>query len=199
MRIIAGKWRGRPLRAPKGFTVRPTSDRVRESIFDILGDRVAGAAALDLFAGSGALGLEALSRGAPSAVFVESDPGAFGVLRGNIDSLVAQGAESLHLDFRQALRRLKARGVRFGLVFLDPPYGRGMAAESAAALGRAGILEPGATVVVEEASRTPDAIFPEGWETVADRRYGDTRVMIFAVSPLRGGAAEGESAAKERK
>lgn len=183
MRIIAGKWRGRPLRTPKGFTVRPTSDRVREAIFDILGDRVAGAATLDLFAGSGALGLEALSRGAPSAVFVESDPGAFGILRGNIESLGAPGAESLHLDYRQALRRLRARGMRFDLVFLDPPYGRGMAAESAEGLGRAGLLESGATVVVEEAARTPDAVFPEGWEAVADRRYGDTRVMIFDVSP----------------
>lgn len=183
MRIIAGKWRGRPLRAPKGFTVRPTSDRVREAIFDILGDRVAGAATLDLFAGSGALGLEALSRGAPSAVFVESDPGAFGILRGNIESLGARGADPLHLDYRQALRRLRARGMRFGLVFLDPPYGKGMAAESAAGLGRAGLLESGATVVVEEAARTPDAVFPEGWEPVADRRYGDTRVVIFAVSP----------------
>jgi 16S rRNA (guanine966-N2)-methyltransferase len=144
---------------------------------------VSGAAILDLFAGSGALGLEGLSRGAASAVFVESDPGAFGTLRANMESLGVQSAEPLRLDYRQALRRLRARGMRFGLVFLDPPYGKGMAAESAAALGRAGLVGPGATVVVEEAARMPDAVFPDGWETVADRRYGDTRVMIFGVSP----------------
>lgn len=183
MRVIAGRWRGRPLRAPKGFTVRPTSDRVREAIFDILGERVSGAAALDLFAGSGALGLEALSRGAASAVFVEADQGAFDILCRNIDTLGAAGAEPLRMDYRQALRRLRARGSRFGLVFLDPPYGKGLAAESAAALGRSGLLDAGAAVVVEDAVRSPDSPFPEGWETVADRRYGDTRVMIFEASP----------------
>ncbi len=183
MRIIAGKWRGRSLRAPKGYTVRPTSDRVRESIFNLLGERVAGTVALDLFAGSGALGLEALSRGADSAVFVESDPEAYEILRRNMESLGALRGEALALDYRQALRRLRARGMRFGLVFLDPPYGRGMAALSAAALEKAGLLAPGATVVVEEATRTRDAVFPEGWEPVADRRYGDTRIMVFDVSP----------------
>jgi len=156
---------------------------VREAIFDILGERVVSAAALDLFAGSGALGLEALSRGARSVVFVEPDPAAFGVLRGNIEILGAAEAESLHLDYRRALRRMAARGARFGLVFLDPPYGKGMAAESAAGLERAALLESGATVVVEEAARTPDAVFPEGWESIADRRYGDTRVMIFGIPP----------------
>lgn len=185
MRIVAGIWRGRPLRAPKGFAVRPTSDRVREAIFDILGSRVDSAAALDLFAGSGALGLEALSRGARSAVFVEPDPAAFEALRGNIERLGAADADALPLDYRRALRRLRARGSRFGLVFLDPPYGRGMAPESAAGLTTAGLLETGATVVVEEAARAPDAVFPEGWEPVADRRYGDTRVMIFVVSSGR--------------
>ncbi|MGE5700565.1 MAG: 16S rRNA (guanine(966)-N(2))-methyltransferase RsmD [Deltaproteobacteria bacterium] len=181
MRIVAGKWRGRALRAPKGMAVRPTSDRVREAIFDILGESVDGAAVLDLFAGSGALGLEALSRGSSSAVFVESDPAAFGVLGTNIASLGAAEAECLHMDFRQALRRLRARSTRFGIVFLDPPYGKGLAAYSAADLVRAGILQPGCTVVVEEAFRAPDAAFPAGWELSVDRRYGDTRVTMFRV------------------
>lgn len=181
MRIVAGKWRGRTLRAPKGLAVRPTSDRVREAIFDMLGGRVEGAAVLDLFAGSGALGLESLSRGSSSAVFVESDPAAFGVLQKNIDSLGAAEAEGHLMDYRQAIRRLRARSTRFGIVFLDPPYGKGLAAESAAGLVRAGLLQPGCTVVVEEAFRSPEASFPADWELTVDRRYGDTRVMMFKV------------------
>lgn len=182
MRIVAGKWRGRTLRAPKGLAVRPTSDRVREAIFAMLGEGVAGTAVLDLFAGSGALGLESLSRGASRAVFVESDPAAFGVLQKNIESLGAGGAEVHLMDYRQALRRLRARSIRFGIVFLDPPYGKGLAADSAAGLFRAGLLQPGCTVVVEEAFRAPEAAFPAGWELSVDRRYGDTRVMMFRVS-----------------
>ncbi len=195
MRIVAGKWRGRTLRAPKGFTVRPTTDRVREAIFDILGDRVISAAALDLFAGSGALGLEALSRGARSAVFVEPDAAAFAVLARNIESLGTPDAEAIPLDCRRALRRLRKRGSRFGLVFLDPPYGKGIAADAAAGLGGAGLLEAGATVVVEDAARAPVAAYPEGWEAVADRRYGDTRVTIFEVFP---GVAEPGIRGKEQ-
>jgi 16S rRNA (guanine966-N2)-methyltransferase len=155
---------------------------VREAIFNLLGEVVAGAAALDLFAGSGALGIEALSRGAAKAVFVESDPGAFAVLRKNLESLGSVETETLLLDYRQAVRRLGARPMRFRLAFLDPPYGKGLAAESAAAVGRAGLVEDGGAVVVEESSRAPDAVFPAGWELTADRRYGDTRVMVFRVT-----------------
>jgi len=181
LRVVAGKWRGRPLRTPKGFAVRPTSDRVREAIFDILGERVEGAAVLDLFAGSGALGLEALSRGAAAAVLVESDPNAFAALRRNVESVEAREAEALLLDYREALRALRARKVRFDLVFLDPPYGKGMAADAAAGLCRAGLARPGAAVVVEEAFRAPEASFPAGWGLSVDRRYGDTRVIVFDV------------------
>lgn len=162
--------------------MRPTSDRVREAVFNLLGEEVAGAAALDLFAGSGALGIEALSRGAAKAVFVESDPVAFTVLRKNLESLGAVETETLLLDYRQAVRRLRSRRMRFSLVFLDPPYGKGLAAESAAAVGRAGLIEDGGAVVVEESGRSPDAVFPSGWELAADRRYGDTRVMVFRVA-----------------
>ena len=183
MRIVAGKWRGRPLRAPKGLAVRPTADRVREAIFDILGEGVAGASVLDLFAGSGALGLEALSRGASRGVFVESVPAAFGILQKNIASLAAGEAEAFLLDYRQAFRRLRARAIRFDLVFLDPPYGKGLAADAAAGLSRAELVEPGGTVVVEEAVRSPQALFPERWSISADRRYGDTRVTLFRISP----------------
>ena len=166
--------------------MRPTADRVREAIFSILGEKTEGARVLDLFAGTGALGLEALSRGASSAVLVESDPGAFGILRRNVLDLGATRAETLLMDSRAAVRTLRRRGIRFGLVFLDPPYGKGIAEGSAADLDGAGVLEPGGTVVVEEDARTAEPHFPPGWERAGDRRYGDTRVMIFTVGKERG-------------
>ena len=187
MRIVAGRWRGRTLRAPKGQSVRPTLDRVREAVFSILGGRVAGRAVLDLFAGTGAMALEALSRGASSAVLVEADPRVFEVLRRNVESLGAEGAEALLLDYRRAVRVLRAQRKRFDLVFLDPPYGKGLGTAAAGELVRAGLLAPGAVVVAEEAVRFPDDPFPEGWEVAADRRYGDTRIRVFDV--LAGEAA----------
>lgn len=183
MRIVAGRWRGRTLRAPKGQSARPTLDRVREAVFGILGGRVEGTAVLDLFAGTGAMALEALSRGASSAVLVEADPRVFEVLRRNVDSLGAAAAETLLMDHRQAVRVLRAQGRRFDLVFLDPPYGKGLGSAAAGALVRAALVAPGAVVVAEEAFRFPDDPFPGGWEVAVDRRYGDTRIRVFDVPP----------------
>lgn len=200
LRIIAGTWRGRILRAPKGRSVRPTLDRVREAVFSILGDRVAGARVLDLFAGSGAMALEALSRGAARAVLVEAEPRTFAVLRRNVESLGASSAEALPLDYRAAARRLKARGSRFEVVFLDPPYGLGMAAAAAAEIDGAGLVSPGAAVVVEEAARAPAGTFPGRWEAVLDRTYGQTRIVVFDVLPASGeGALRGPGQNKETR
>ncbi len=161
--------------------MRPTADRVREAIFNILEEKSEGARVLDLFAGTGALGLEALSRGAASAVLVESHPRTFAVMRRNVEDLRASEAELLPMDYRDALRALRMRGSRFGLVFLDPPYGKGIAERSAGELAGAGVLDPGGTVVVEEVARAAESLFPAAWERTEDRRYGDTRVMIFTV------------------
>lgn len=169
--------------APKGRAVRPTADRVRESVFGILGSRVKGAGVLDLFAGTGALGLEALSRGALSAVLVEQDPAAFSVLRRNVETLRAERAEVLMMDYRRALRHLKSRGRRFRLVFLDPPYGKGLASRAAEEMESCGVALPGATVVVEESAREAVPPMPPGWEIADDRRYGDTRVIFFEIFP----------------
>lgn len=181
MRIVAGKWGGRPLRAPRGSVVRPTADRVREAVFGILGDRVAGASVLDLFAGTGAMALEALSRGAAGAVLVESSPEAFAALSGNVSALGATEAVCLPVDYRKALRGLASKGRRFDLVFLDPPYGRGLVGRSAAEIHRAGLLAPGAVVVAERAAKDPDEEFPAGWEERTDRRYGDTRITLYDI------------------
>src|SRR3954467_15650634 len=134
MRIISGQWRGRRLVAPAGNATRPTSDRVREALFSILG-ALDGERVLDLFAGSGALGLEALSRGAASATFVERAPAALRVLRDNVADLGAS-AEVVAADARAHLRAARAQGAQYDLVFLDPPY------RTAATFGRELELQP---------------------------------------------------------
>jgi 16S rRNA (guanine966-N2)-methyltransferase len=181
MRIVGGAQRGLALAGPGGSAakLRPTSDRVRESLFNLLahgpyGDPVEGARVLDLFAGTGALGLEALSRGAASAVFVDDGPVALELVRGNIARMrVGDRAQVLARD---ATRLGANTGVPFDLVFLDPPYGQGLGEVALAAAGAGEWLAPGALVVREERAGTP----PPGGLTLLDtRRYGDTMIAIL--------------------
>jgi 16S rRNA (guanine966-N2)-methyltransferase len=173
MRIVAGAHGGRRLVAPPGDATRPTSDRVREALFSILGD-VGGARVLDLFAGSGALGLEALSRGAGGAVFVDRAPAAVAAVRTNLGALDLH-APVLRLEARAALRRAAARREAYDLVFLDPPYRR------AAGLGRElsdllpAVLAPGARVVSESDRRAPLVLT---LRLTDERRYGDTLLRL---------------------
>jgi 16S rRNA (guanine966-N2)-methyltransferase len=181
MRIIAGEFRGRRLAAVKG-RIRPTSDRVREAIFNILGPAVLEASVLDLFAGTGALTLEALSRGAREAVLVEDQEAALGVLRRN---LVALGLEDrvrvMPMPVQGALRKLAARGEQFTLVFLDPPYGRGLAQETLATLQGSGLLFPEAKVVAEHSHRETLPEQVGRLKLSQGRRYGDTQVTFYEV------------------
>lgn len=195
MRITGGVHRGRRLAVPAGRDVRPTSDKVRQALFNILAhgdlgpvrsgdagataggaDPVEGAVVLDAFCGSGALALEALSRGAASAVLVDADRRSLEAARANADGL---GEEArVALVRADATRPPPPRGPAAGLAFLDPPYGRGLAAPAVLALDRAGWLAPGALVVVE--SRGDDGFAPPpGWTAVDDRRWGDTRVTLL--------------------
>ncbi len=198
MRVVAGKWGGRTIRAPRGTSVRPTTDRVREAVFAILGDDVTGSVVLDLFAGTGAMAIESLSRGAAGAVLVESSPIALAVLRANLAALGAEGALCLPLDYREAVRKLSAKGRTFDLVFLDPPYGKGLVGRSAELLSSAGILAPGAVVVAERATRDPVETLPPEWRERADRRYGDTRVTLYDVPDLRGKVPPGGERQEKR-
>lgn len=177
MRVVAGQWGGRALRAPAGTTARPTSDRVREALFSLLGDRVAGARVLDLFAGSGALGIEALSRGAASAEFVDRDPRAVAAVRANLAALGAVG-EARRADARAALRNARAAGRDYDLVFLDPPYRHpaGLGRELSEAL--APVLAPGAVVVAESDRRAP---LPLDLPLADERRYGDTLIRLHTA------------------
>jgi 16S rRNA (guanine966-N2)-methyltransferase len=172
VRVIAGQWRGRRLVVPPGRDVRPTSDRVREALFSILGP-VDGAAVLDLFAGSGALALEALSRGAARATLVERAPAALRAISANLQALGAQ-ADVRDRDVRAFVRDASAAAGPYDLVFLDPPY------RDAAGLGPQLDLTPllavGARVVSESDRREPLAL--AGLEVVDERRYGDTLIRI---------------------
>lgn len=175
VRIIAGAARGRRLRVPAGRGTRPTSDRVKEALFSSLQPRLPAARVLDLYAGSGALGLEALSRGAGHLTAVESHPDALSVLRHNVEVVGVASVEVVAADVRRALRH-GLPGAPFDLVLLDPPY-RTPAGELADVLASlAAHLAPGATVVVERAVRAGDVAWPADLLAEDTRRYGDTAV-----------------------
>lgn len=189
MRIIAGEHRGRTLFAPKGTDTRPTRDRVRESLFSILQTRIAGARVLDLFAGSGALGLEALSRGAEKAVFADNDRGAQEAVQRNIQALRAGDQTALlRTDWQEALRRLQAAGETFDLIFLDPPYKFAQARAMLDALCADALLARNALVIYEHAAALPPDT--AGWHSVDIRRYGDTAIAFLSRDSEGGGDAE---------
>jgi 16S rRNA (guanine(966)-N(2))-methyltransferase RsmD len=177
LRVIAGRYGGRRLQTPRGAATRPTSDRVREALFSILGARVAGARVLDLFAGSGALGLEALSRGAAEATFVDSSPAAQRAIRANLAALGTE-AEVVRADALRWLRSASGAARQYDLVFLDPPYRRAgvVAGELSAAVSP--VLAPQALVVAESDRRAPLEL---DLPTIDQRRYGDTLIRIHAA------------------
>jgi len=225
VRVVGGEWRGRPLAAPRGRGTRPTSDKVREAMFDVLaalpearaaagpgaaslpggaaGDGLAEARAgvlsghvvLDLFAGSGALGIEALSRGAASCVFIENERAALAALRANLDRLGVPAGRSaparvIATDVRRALQADARRGARYTLVFADPPYDR--YAEVRPALAR--LVEPllvARAVLVVETAAGMEVELP--WTTVRVKRYGDTRVTFLVTGDEQSaGGSKGE-------
>ena len=176
MRVIAGRLGGRRLTAPKGKVTRPTSDRVRESLFALLGE-LEGASVLDLFAGADGLGIEALSRGASEAVFVERDGAAVKALRANLAALelAPEIAQVRREGVLAALRTARAREETYDLVFIDPPYNRARDWGPELAAGLPALLRPAARVIVESDRRTPLEI---GVEVELQRRYGDTSITI---------------------
>jgi 16S rRNA (guanine966-N2)-methyltransferase len=180
MRIVAGRFRGRPLAGPNTDAIRPTSDRLREAVFNVLAHAydgpVEGARVIDLFAGTGALGLEAMSRGAAYALFVDDGAAARGLIRQNVETLGLGGATRL---FRRDATRMgpAAPNEPFDLVFCDPPYGRDLAGPALASCADGGWLKPDALVIVEEnASATLN--WPTGFKDLERRTYGDTQVAF---------------------
>src|SRR5262245_43656486 len=187
MRVVGGRLRGRTLAGPTSATIRPTADRLRESLFNILmhgrGDPVTGARVLDLFAGTGALGLEAISRGAAFALFVDDAAPARALIRHNVEAL---GLGGLTRIFRRDATKLGAAHPvePFSLVFLDPPYRKRLAEKALVSAREGGWLTGGALIVVEEAA---DAGFkpPEGYEELERRSYDDTEFVVLRSLPSK--------------
>jgi 16S rRNA (guanine966-N2)-methyltransferase len=184
MRIVGGEFRGRPLAAPRTQSIRPTSDRTRESVFNVIAHRyptlLDGGRVIDLFAGTGALGFEAVSRGASHCLFVEQSPEGRGLLRTNAEALGLNGRTRI---LRRDATELGVVGtiIPFDLLFADPPYRQGLAERALASALAGGWLRSGALCVIEEAA---DAVFvpPAGFSLVEDRAYGDTVVRFLEAA-----------------
>lgn len=193
MRIVGGQFKGRAIAAPAGRDTRPTADRARESVFNVLAHAawssgVEGRRVLDLFAGSGALGLEAMSRGAAFALFVETDAAARGTIRDNIEALGLFGTTRIHRrDATDLGVKPAGLGEPFDLVFLDPPYGKGLGERALARLREGGWITPDALIVLEiGAEETPQT---SAFETLDERAYGAAKVLF--LRPLHAGEGAG--------
>lgn len=184
MRIVGGEFRGRPLATPRSNAIRPTTDRTREALFNVLvhrfGDKLEGARVLDLFAGTGALGLEALSRGGSYCVFIEESAEGRGLIRDNVEAFGLQGRTKI---FRRDATSLGIVGTvqPFGLLFADPPYGKGLGENALASALDGGWLLPQALCVVEEAA---SAAFDPGarFRILDERGYGETVIRLLQLA-----------------
>src|SRR3954469_24388587 len=189
MRIVGGRFRARALKARASGAIRPTSDRLRETIFNILahsyGDPVPGARVLDLFAGTGAMGFEALSRGASYALFVDEGAQARGLMRESIEALGVGGETRIFRRDATRMGRVEPNAP-FSLVFCDPPYAKGLAERALASCAEGGWLAPGALVIVEEAQGAEVAL-PAGFVELERRDYGETKLVFGLHEPQHQG------------
>jgi len=179
MRVIAGKAKGTRLSSVKGLATRPTGDRVKEALFNILGPKVLGSSFLDLYAGSGAVGLEALSRGAEKVVWVESDRACCGQIKKNLERTRLEWGLVLPGDVFAVLARLQRRGERFDLIFLDPPYGQGLGLKTLRALADLALLKAEG-IIIAEVSKKEEA--PLGVSKLCleqIRTYGETALLFY--------------------
>ncbi len=184
MRVVGGEFRGRPLATPRDQSIRPTTDRAREAVFNVLehrfSEKLEGGRVLDLFAGTGALGLEALSRGASYAVFIEESAEGRGLIRSNVEAFGLTGRTKI---FRRDATKLGEAGTiaPFGLLFADPPYGKGLGEQALQSARAGGWLLPGALCVVEETAAVP--FQPgEGFSVLDERNYGETVIRFIEAA-----------------
>ncbi|UCH33359.1 MAG: pantetheine-phosphate adenylyltransferase [Armatimonadota bacterium] len=186
MRIVGGESRGRKLKSPKGRSVRPTSEKTREALFDMLGARVVGSRFLDLFAGAGAIGLEALSRGAERVVMVEASERAAGTIRQNVQAVGRpEQVTVMRAKAAAAVRGLAAAGAKFDIVFMDPPYRDRRALERTLeeTACRGGVLAEGAVVIAEHDAHGEPLKAPDGLTIERSRRFGDAALTFFRPMP----------------
>jgi len=191
MRIISGDSKGRKLATPKDLSLRPTSDRVKESIFNILRGQIEGGTVLDLFAGTGNLGIEALSRGAKEVTFVEKGKQALRLIQKNLEQFgMEERSEVLPTDANRAIEILKERGKAFDLIFMDPPYEQGLIERTLMKLNSHPIYHKDSVLVVEHHRRERLSSAVKGWNLIRQRRIGET--VISLLTP-RGGKAPTEA------
>jgi len=187
MRIISGTSRGRKLVTPRNRSLRPTSDRVKESIFNTLQDKMAGKVVLDLFAGTGNLGIEALSRGAKKAIFVEKERQALRLIQRNLTQFgLEERSEILPRDVKRAIGILKQRRECFDLILMDPPYERGLIRKTLMELNSQQICHKDSILVIEHNRREPLPHVMDGWNIIRQRRMGDTVISFLAPQENHG-------------
>ncbi len=180
MRVISGTARGRRIQAPRGRQTRPTSDYLREVLFNLLAQEVSGRTFLDLYAGTGAVGIEALSRGATRAVFVERDRSALVTLRRNLEaSGFLDRSEVVPMEVLRYLRRAASASRRFDLIFLDPPYQRVDAAAALSLIASTGLLAPAGVAALERSMKSASIPTPEGLAHVREIRHGDSVLRLY--------------------
>ncbi len=191
-RVISGTAKGHNLKSVKGMGTRPTSDRVKESMFNILAGTVAGKRVLDLFAGTGGLGIEALSRGAKTAVFVDKCHSCCETIRENlVHTKLARLAEVMAEDVQAALEKLSRRGHQFDLVFLDPPYGKGLVLKTLASLEKNGLLSESSLLVAEH-GRNEDISEAGSFQLIRRETYGNTALSFYRCSGKKSGGVSRE-------
>lgn len=180
VRVIGGERRGKRLLSVHGLATRPTADRVRESIYNIISSRVAEATVLDLFAGTGILGIEALSRGARFALFIDNCKAPVDIIRKNLIACRFEArAKVIQQDIEHGLGWLKNEGSPFNLVFLDPPYQKALIGSTLSLLFNSGALSPDSLIVVEHSVTEPLAGIPLGFGRIDQRNYGKTLVSFI--------------------
>jgi len=183
MRVIAGRLKGRRLAAPRGTTTRPTADQVRTALMDTLAPSLPEARVLDLFAGAGGVGIEAISRGAVHTTFVERDVRALRSLEANVHALgLGDQARVLRLDVVRALSLLERERARFDIVFLDPPYEGNLVAVTLTVLGEGRLVPPGGLVIAQHLTKRPPASEVGGLQAFRTRRFGETTLTFFRAA-----------------
>lgn len=183
MRVITGTAKGRRLKAPKGMETRPTSDRIKEALFNIIGTKVINVNFLDLFAGTGAIGIEALSRGAERAVLVEKNPKTTKIIRENLEITgLSDGAVVMVQEADKALDTLAIKGEQFGIIFIDPPYLKGLEKQSLEKIDRTNLLVPGGLIITESSKldNMPEAVGRV--KLFRQERYGDTVLSFYQIT-----------------
>ncbi len=184
MRVISGRYRGRKLLAPKGLELRPTSDRLKQTLFDILGVEVSDGIMLDVFAGTGAIGIEALSRGAREIIFIERDKGNCLLIQKNLELCgITSGYRLLQQDVFAALRRLGREGLSADTIFLDPPYNWELYDDVLETIFRAGLAKPTSRVIVEHHRKAELPSESDGYRCVRTVRQSDKCLSFYAVHP----------------